>query len=158
MRALALGALTLASALAAGADPAPRRVWEVNGIRLEASQVERLADDIARQTVEAVHRLDGLELHDGQERALRTLYRDVALEVYDQAVAIVNREDLADAAKEQQVKDLVLNGQARSTAYARRILDARQYEIYRAWEDRKVEEFRRRGLWSTSSRGRRRSR
>ena len=32
------------------------RVWEVNGIRLEASQVERLAGDIARQTVAAVER------------------------------------------------------------------------------------------------------
>ena len=29
------------------------RVWEVNGVRLEASQVERLASDIARQTVVA---------------------------------------------------------------------------------------------------------
>jgi hypothetical protein len=148
--------LCLASAAAAAAPPT--RVWEVNGIRLEAAQVDRLAGDIARQTVEAVRRVDGLALHDGQDRALEAVYRDVALEVYDRAVAVVNRTDLTDEAKEEQVKTLVLNGQRRSTAYVKRILDSSQYEIYRAWEDRQVEAFRARGLWSGSTRGRGRKR
>jgi hypothetical protein len=151
-------AVALLLAGSAGADPAPGRVWEVNGVRLEPAQVERLADDIAHQTVLAVARLDGLELHDGQERALEAVYRDVALEVYDQAVGVVNREDLPDDAKEAQVKELVLNGQRRSTAYVKKILDPGQYAVYGAWEDRQVEAFRRRGLWSSSSRGRRPSR
>jgi hypothetical protein len=155
MRAVLLALVAFAGAAGAAADPAPRRVWEVNGIRLEADQVDRLADDIARQTVAAVRRLEGLELRDGQDRALESLYRDVALEVYDGAVAVVNREDLEDAAKEQQVKDLVLNGQRRSTAYVRKILDPTQYAVYSAWEDRQVAAFRARGLWSGSSRGRR---
>jgi hypothetical protein len=154
MRGGALAALLLLAAAGAGAD-SPGRVWEVNGIRLEAAQVERLADDIARQTVAAVRRVQGLELHDGQDRALEAVYRDAALEVYDQAVAVVNRADLGDAEKEEQVKALVLNGQLRSTAYAERILDPDQYRVYRAWEDRQVDAFKKRGLWSGSSRARR---
>jgi hypothetical protein len=130
----------------------------VNGLRLEAAQVERLAGDIARQTVAAVRRVDGLALRDGQEGALEAVYRDVALEVYDRAVAVVNRTDLTDAAKEEEVKTLVLNGQKRSTAYVKRILDPDQYEAYRAWEDRQVEAFRARGLWSGTTRGRGRAR
>ena len=155
MRTAALAGLLLLAASAGAADPAAGRVWEVNGIRLEASQVERLADDIARQTVAAVRRVEGLVLRDGQDRALEAVYRDAALEVYDRAVATVNRSDLSDAAKEAEVKTLVLNGQRRSTAYAARILDPEQYRIYRAWEDRQVEAFEKRGLWSGSSRGRR---
>jgi hypothetical protein len=157
MRAAALAAV-LALATAAAAAAPPGRVWEVNGIRLEAAQVDRLADDIARQTVEAVRRVDGLALRDGQDRALVAVYRDVALEVYDRAVAVVNRTDLDDAAKEDQVKTLVLNGQKRSTAYVKRILDPTQYEVYRTWEDKQVEAFRARGLWSGSPRGRGRNR
>jgi len=147
--------LSILAAGAAGADPAAPRVWEVNGIRLEAAQVERLSGDIARQTVEAVRRVDGLTLRDGQDRALEQVYLDTALEVYDRAVAIVNRSDLGDAAKEQQVKELVLNGQRRSTAYVKKILAPEQYDVYSAWEARQIEAFERRGLWSGSSRGRR---
>ena len=158
MRAAAFAGLLLFAVSGATADPAAGRVWEVNGIRLEAEQVDRLADDIARQTVEAVRRVEGLALRDGQDRALLAVYRDVALEVYDRAVAVVNRGDLGDAAKEDQVKTLVLNGQRRSTAYVKRILDPAQYEVYRAWEDRQVEAFRARGLWSGSARGRGRNR
>ena len=154
MRSAALSGLLLLGAVAAGADPAGR-VWEVNGVRLEAAQVDRLAGDIARQTVAAVRRVDGLTLHGEQEVALEAVYRDAALDVYDRAVAIVNRSDLSDAAKEEEVKTLVLNGQLRSTAYAQRILDPDQYRIYRAWEDQQVEAFKKRGLWSSSSRGRR---
>jgi hypothetical protein len=157
MRATALVALLFLASAAAATAP-PTRVWEVNGIRLEAAQVDRLAGDIARQTVEAVRRVEGLALRDGQDRALEAVYRDVALEVYEHAVSVVNRTDLDDDAKERQVKDLVLNGQRRSTAYVKRILDAPQYEIYRAWEDRQVEAFRARGLFSGSTRGRGRNR
>jgi len=157
MRRAALAALLSLAPTAAPAAP-PTRVWEVNGIRLEAAQVDRLAGDIARQTVEAVRRVDGVALRDGQDGELLAVYRDVALEVYDRAVAVVNRTDLTDAAKEEQVKTLVLNGQKRSTAYVKRILDPAQYEVYRAWEDRQVEAFRARGLWSGSARGRGRSR
>jgi len=154
MRIAALLCLGALAAAAAAADPAAPRVWEVNGIRLEAAQVERLSGDIARQTVEAVRRVDGLALRDGQDRALEAIYRETALEVYDQAVAVVNRSDLDDTAKEQQVKELVLNGQRRSTAYVSKILEAPQYDVYRAWEDRQIEAFEKRGLWSGSSRGR----
>jgi hypothetical protein len=154
MRASALAALLLLGAAGAAAEP-PGRIWEVNGIRLEAEQVDRLADDIARQTVAAVRRVDGLVLRDGQDRALETVYRDAALDVYDRAVAVVNRTDLGDDEKEAQIKTLVLNGQTRSTAYAERILDPDQYRVYRAWEDRQVDAFKKRGLWSGSSRGRR---
>jgi hypothetical protein len=147
-------ALALLASTQAAADPASR-VWEVNGVRLEAEQVERLAGDVARQTVEAVRRVEGLSLEDGQDRALERVYRETALEVYDGAVDVVNRDDLPDAEKEQQVKRLVLNGQKRSTAYVRKILAPPQYEVYRAWEERQIEAFERRGLWSGSSRGRR---
>jgi hypothetical protein len=146
-------ALALLASTQAAADPA--RVWEVNGVRLEAQQVERLASDVARQTVEAVRRVEGLSLEDGQDRALERVYRETALEVYDGAVGVVNRDDLPDAEKEQQVKRLVLNGQKRSTAYVQKILAPPQYEVYRAWEERQIEAFERRGLWSASSRGRR---
>lgn len=155
MRRAALLAVAALVAAGAAADPATPRVWEVNGIRLEATQVERLSKDIARQTVEAVRRVQGLTLKDGQDHALEAIYRETALEVYDRAVAIVNRADLGDTEKEEQVKQLVLNGQRRSTAYVRTVLEPAQYEVYRAWEDRQVEAFEKRGLWSGASRGRR---
>jgi hypothetical protein len=155
MRSPALLFLAAFAAAGAAADPATSRVWEVNGIRLEADQVERLSGDIARQTVAAVRRVEGLTLQDGQDRALEAIYRETALDVYDRAVAIVNRSDLPDAEKEEQVKRLVLNGQRRSTAYVQRLLGPAQYDVYRAWEARQVEAFEKRGLWSGSSRGRR---
>jgi hypothetical protein len=146
-------ALVLANAAPAAAEPA--RVWQVNGIRLEPDQVERLAGDIARQTVAAVERLDGLELVADQPARLERIYRDVALDVYGAAVRVVQREDLGDAEKEERVKTLVLDGQARSTDRVAEVLDASQYAVYRAWETRQVEAFRHRGLWGRGSRGRR---
>lgn len=144
----------------AAADPgralAESRVWEVNGVRLEPAQVERLASDIAAQTVVVVERLEGLGLRDGQGEALEAIYRDVALDTYDRVVAVVNRDDLDDATKEAEVKRLVIAGQERSTARVAEILDAVQYATYRAWEERQVEAFRERGLWSSARRRRRR--
>lgn len=152
-------ALVLGLALALAPRPVvaeASRVWEVNGVRLESAQVERLAADIAAQTVVAVERLDGLTLREDQGEALEAIYHDVALDTYDQVVAVVNREDLDDATKEAEVKRLVIEGQERSTERVAEILDAPQYATYRTWEQRQVEAFRERGLWSSSKRRRRR--
>jgi hypothetical protein len=153
--------LTAPAAAAAGSAAArdavaeqPGRAWEVNGIRLEASQVDRLAGDIALQTVRAVERIEGLALRDGQAPALAAIYRDVALDVYDAAVAVVAEDGLPDAEKEKRIVDLVLAGQERSTKRVARVLDAEQYARYRAWEERQVQAFRERGLWSAGSRRR----
>ena len=124
-------------------------------MRLEASQVERLASDIARQTVVAVERQPGLELRPEQASALECLYHEVALDTYDRVVAVVNRSDLDDAAKEAEVKRLVIAGQERSTGRVAEILDPAQYETYRAWEQKQVESFQERGLWSGGRRARR---
>jgi tRNA U34 5-carboxymethylaminomethyl modifying GTPase MnmE/TrmE len=151
--------LALLLALAAlGGGPAyaqAARVWEVNGIRLEEAQVERLATDIARQTVVAVERLDDLELRPEQSEALEAIYRTVALDTYDQVVRVVNREDLVDADKEAEVKRLVIAGQEHSSTRVADVLDAGQYATYRVWEEKQVESFRQRGLWSRERRGRR---
>jgi tRNA U34 5-carboxymethylaminomethyl modifying GTPase MnmE/TrmE len=152
------GIALLVALAALGGRPAhaqAARVWEVNGIRLEEAQVERLATDIARQTVVAVERLDGLALRTEQSQALEAIYRVVALDTYDQVVRVVNREDLADAAKEAEVKRLVIAGQEHSSTRAAEVLDAAQYATYRVWEEKQVEAFRQRGLWSSERRGRR---
>ena len=155
MRRRALALLTLASLAAVGAGAQTARVWEVNGIRLETSQVERLASDIARQTVTAVERQPGLTLTAPQTSALERIYHGVALDTYDQVVAVVNRGDLDDAAKEAEVKRLVLAGQEQSSGQVATVLDPAQYESYRAWEQKQVEQFRQRGLWSGGRRARR---
>jgi hypothetical protein len=153
---LSLALLLALAAIGGGSAHAQAaRVWEVNGIRLEQAQVERLATDIARQTVVAVERLDGLGLRPEQSEALETIYRTVALDTYDQVVQVVNREDLADAAKEAEVKRLVIAGQEHSSVRVADVLDAGQYATYRVWEERQVESFRQRGLWSRERRGRR---
>jgi hypothetical protein len=154
--AVALAALGRAPAHAESAEDT--RVWEVNGIRLEASQVERLASDIARQTLVAVERLDGLGLRGEQGEALESIYRTVALDTYDEVVRVVNREDLADAEKEAEVKRLVIAGQERSTLQVAGVLDPEQYATYRVWEQKQIESFRQRGLWRSDRHGRRRRR
>jgi hypothetical protein len=70
-------------------------------------------------------------------------------------VRVVNREDLADADKETEVKRLVIAGQEHSSVRVAEVLDAGQYATYRVWEERQVESFRQRGLWSRERRGRR---
>jgi hypothetical protein len=135
-------------------EPAPR-VWEVNGVRLEAGQVERLASDIARQTVVAVQRQPGIGLRPDQGSTLERIYHEVALDTYDRVIAVVNRSDLDDAAKEAEVKRLVIAGQERSSARVAEVLDAAQYATYRAWEEKQVKAFQERGLWSDGRRSRR---
>lgn len=134
------------------------RVWEVNGVRLEASQVERLARDIASQTVAAVERQPGLTLRPEQASSLASLYHSVALDTYDRVVAVVNQDALADAAKEAEVERLVIAGQERSSGRVAEILDPAQYATYRAWEQQQVEAFRQRGLWSSGRRARKEKR
>ena len=159
--ALALLMLGLLAPIGSAAQARPprlaagSRVWEVNGVRLEASQVERLAADIARQTVAAVERQPGLALRPEQADSLESVYRGVALDTYDRVVAVVNESDLDDAAKEAEVKRLVIAGQERSSGRVAEILDPSQYETYRAWEQKQVESFRQRGLWSSGRRARR---
>jgi hypothetical protein len=149
-------ALLLAVVCAASAR-AEGRVWEVNGVRLEAAQVERLAGDIARQTVAAVQRLPEVALRPEQAPALEAVYRETALDVYGDVVDVVNRTDLSDAQKEALVKERVLAGQDRSSARIARLLSTDQYAAYRAWEARQIAAFRERGLWS-QGRSRRRHR
>lgn len=141
--------------LAPVGSAAQARVWEVNGVRLEASQVERLASDIARQTVAAVERQPGLTLRPEQARLLESVYHSVALDTYDHVVDVVNQDGLDDDAKEAEVKRLVIAGQERSSGRVAEILDPAQYQTYRAWEQKQVESFRQRGLWSGGRRARR---
>jgi hypothetical protein len=148
------GAAAQTSAARGSVAEKPGRTWEVNGIRLESSQVDRLAGDIAQQTVRAVARIEGLVLRDAQGPALEEIYRDVALGVYDEAVAVVAEDGIPDAEKEKRIVDLVLAGQERSTKRVAAVLDAGQYARYRAWEERQVQAFRERGLWSAGSRRR----
>jgi hypothetical protein len=142
----------LLAPMAAPAQTARSRVWEVNGVRLEGGQVEHLASDIARQTVTAVERQPGIGLRGDQASKLEGIYHTVALDTYDRVVVVVNRSDLDDAAKEAEVKRLVIAGQQRSTARVAEVLDVAQYATYRAWEEKQVKAFQERGLWSGSRR------
>jgi hypothetical protein len=151
VRARGLLSLALVLALSARADDAPPaaapRVWEIDGVRLEPSQVERLAEDMAGRTVSAVEtKVPGLELRDGQAEAMRAVYRGVALDVFAEVVKEVGREDVSDAGKEVRVRELVLAGQKRSHAELERVLDARQLALYSAWEERQVAAFQSRRL------------
>jgi len=126
---------------------APPRVWEIDGVRLEPSQVERLADDMATRTVNAVQtKVPGLDLRDGQVEAMRGVYRTVALDVFAEVVKEVGRTDVSDADKEARVRELVLAGQKRSHAELEHVLDARQVALYSVWEDQQVAAFQSRRL------------
>jgi len=137
-------ALALLGARPAPADPEPApRAWEVNGIRLEPGQVERLARDMAERTVAAVEtRVDGIALSDEQRTGMLEIYRSVSLGVYDRVVDVVSHEELDDSTKESQVRELVLAGQRDSHTRLEKLLDARQLALYSAWEDRQVEAFK----------------
>ena len=149
---LALALLLLAVALPAHAD----RAWELGGIRLEDGQVERLAEDMARRTVEAVDAgVEGLELTAPQRESMQQVYREVSLDVYQKIVDFVAREDLDDAAKQEQVRALALEGQRRSHARLESGLHAAQMCLYTAWADAQVESFQSRRLDARRRRRRR---
>lgn len=123
------------------------RVWELNGIRLEAGQVERLADDMAQRTVEAVEsKLPALALREPQRARMLEIYRETALDVFDDVVVLVERADLDDAAKDAQIRELALAGQRRSHEQLLGVLDEAQLPLYSAWEDEQVEAFQSRRL------------
>jgi len=84
---------------------------------------------------------------------MREIYRRVSVEVFDAMVPVVEREDLSDAAKEDAVRALVLDGQTRSHAALQSVLDADQMQRYSRWEKGQVDAYR-----SGSQRGPRRRR
>jgi len=142
------------SAEPAATEPTGERVWEVNGIRLERGQVDRLALDMARRTVAAVERkVEGIALRLEQREAMLEIYRDVALGVFDRVVGVVDREDLSDAEKESSVRELVLEGQRQSHDRLASVLDARQLPLYAHWEDEQVRAYRS-ARWDRTRRGR----
>ena len=136
--------IVVAARLAGAQTPAePARVWEINGIRLEAAQVDRLADDMAVRTVAAVQeKVPDIALDEGQAEQMRGVYRNVALDVFAEVVKEVARTDQSDAEKEARVRELVLAGQTRSHGELVPILDPRQLGLYTAWEERQVEAFK----------------
>jgi len=142
--ALVLSLLVLGARLASAQAPADgARVWEINGIRLEPAQVERLADDMAGRTVSAVQeKIPELALRDGQAERMRGVYRGVALDVFAEVVSEVARGDRTDAEKEARVRELVLAGQSRSHTELGSVLDARQLGVYTTWEERQIEAFK----------------
>jgi hypothetical protein len=148
-RALVLACLALLATEADAQAPAPAavRTWEIDGIRLEPSQVERLADDMAGRTVRAVQtRVPDLALAPDQQTRMREVYRTVALDVFAEVVKEVARTDLSDADKEARVRALVLAGQKRSHGELAAVLDARQLALYSKWEDAQVAAFESRRL------------
>ena len=132
------------------------RIWELNGIRLDSGQVERLADDMANRTVEAVaENVDGIALRVGQRKRMHEIYREVSLSVYEQVVDAIERADLDDDSKEERVRELALEGQRRSHELIRSVLDEEQMGLYSSWEDDQVEAFQSRRLDSRRRRRRR---
>jgi hypothetical protein len=141
--ALALSLLVVVARIAGAQAAAAPRVWEINGIRLEPAQVERLADDMAGRTVVAVQeKVPELALRDGQAERMRGVYRSVALDVFAEVVSEVARADRTDSEKEARVRELVLAGQSRSHAELVSVLVERQLALYSAWEERQVEAFK----------------
>lgn len=153
-----MGAVVSALLLAVSLPALARaeRVWEVNGIRLESGQVERLADDMAARTVEAVEEsVEGIELRDDQRQRMHEIYREISLDVYEKVVELIERDDLSDDAKEERVRALALEGQQRSQELLRAVLDEAQMDLYSKWADRQVEAFQSRRLDSRRRRRRR---
>ncbi|MCP4006028.1 MAG: hypothetical protein GY725_17720 [bacterium] len=132
------------------------RVWQINGIRLEQDQIERLALDMAERTVKAVEeKVEGIALEDSQRSAMRKAYRKVSLDVYDEVVRVVSEEATSNAQKETRVRELILAGQKRSHALLVEVLDDRQMRLYSKWEDQQVEAFQSK-RWENRRRRRRR--
>ncbi|MFQ5514694.1 MAG: hypothetical protein ACE5FG_09665 [Myxococcota bacterium] len=141
-------------ALAPGARA--ERVWEVNGIRLEADQVDRLADELAERTVQAVlEKVEGLDLSEAQRKQMHEIYRDVALDVYERVVEVIEDDSLGDAEKEERARELALEGQRRSHARLEAVLSDPQMALYSRWEHEQVDAFQSRRLDSRRRRRRR---
>jgi len=139
----ALASLWLAAEARPSERTVDREVWEVNGIRLERDQIDRLADDMAERTVEAVKtRIPGIALQNGQEGEMRRIYREVALGVFDRVVGVVESADLDDDAKEARVRELVLDGQRQSHTRLEEVLEASQMELYTVWEQQQVDAYK----------------
>ena len=128
---------------AAPAQAEADRVWEVGGVRLEAGQVERLADDMARRTVETVEeRVAGIALSGEQRSAMLEIYRAVALDVYGRIVDELAGDTLPEDRREDRLRELALAGQSESHARLSSVLDERQMTLYSAWEDEQVAAFK----------------
>lgn len=144
---LALVCLVLAAHATAHATAYADPAWEVNGIRLEAAQVERLADDLAGRTVSAVtEKVADLRLADGQRERLHAIYRAVALDTYARVIPVVQDQELDAEAKQERVRALVLEGQRASHDQIVGVLDARQMALYSDWEKTQVAAFQSRRL------------
>jgi hypothetical protein len=121
--------------------------WEVNGIRLEPAQVERLADDLAARTLDAVvANVAGIDLREPQRDRMRAIYRTTALEVYGRVIPVVQDDALAEDVKRARVRELVLEGQRKSHDQIAEVLDADQLDAYSTWEQVQVEAFQSRRL------------
>ena len=151
---LALAVAAAGASFVHAQDSAQPRVWEINGIRLEADQVERLASDMAERTVAAViENVPGIELEDAQRAQMLAIYRDVSLDVYASIVDVVNTPDLDDDTKEERVRELTLAGCERSHALLEPVLRQEQLALYTTWEQAQIEAYE-----NNRSDGRRRGR
>jgi len=140
-RILAIGLAALAPGGASAQGDG--ELWEVNGVRLEAEQVERLAADLATRTVRAVETgVPDLALSDTQRTSVEAIYRSVALDVYRRIVADLEQADLDERAREERARALALEGQQRSHEQLVPVLDERQLALYSAWEARQIEAFK----------------
>ncbi len=119
------------------------KVWEINGIRLEPDQVERLSEDMATRTLAAVEEnVEDIALAPEQRTRMLAIYKSVALDVYAEIVEVVNRSELSESSKEQQMRDLVLAGQSRSHDQLRSVLSEDQMARYAVWESAQVEAYK----------------
>jgi hypothetical protein len=148
--------LGIALALPAHTRADEGRVWEIDGVRLERAQVARLADDMATRTLQAVRqKVEGIDLRSEQEQQMLAIYRGVALEVFAAVVSAVERGDLADDAKDAEIRRLVIEGQQRSHAQLEKVFDERQLALYSAWEAKQVDAYQNR-RWDRRGRRERR--
>jgi hypothetical protein len=153
VRALALLALLLAGPAAGAGVGAP---IEVAGLRIEPGQLERLASDTAARTLEAVETdVAGIALAAQQREQMRTIYQRAALDVFRSVIDLYGDAGLEDAVREQRARELVLEGQRRTSRELAGVLEPAQLERYRAWETAQVEAFTSRRFETQRARRRR---
>jgi hypothetical protein len=152
LRWLALSCLLVPLAASAQAG-AP---LEIAGLRIEPDQLERLASDTAARTLEAVEaNVAGLELAASQKERMRAIYERAALDVFTRVVETYHRSDLDEAGKQERARELVLEGQRRTSQELAQVLDPAQLARYRAWEAEQVEAFASRRFETQRARRRR---